>query len=56
MKKLLAVFLVLALLLGMNVLSAAADDVVTITVWSDNAHEKELRVRQVEQSLSVNCE
>lgn len=49
MKKTLAWFLTLTLLLGLSIFGALAEDTVTITVWSDNAHEKELRVKQVEE-------
>ena len=49
MKKILAVLLTLALLMGLGMFSALAEETVTITVWSDNAHEKELRVKQVEE-------
>ena len=47
MKKL-ALILALAVLMGLC-LSAFAEDVTTIYVWSDNAHEKELRNKQVEE-------
>ena len=49
MKKILASLLALTMLLGLCAFTAYADDTVTITVWSDNAHEKELRVKQVEE-------
>ena len=49
MKKPLAFLLAMAMLLSLCAFTAYADDVVTITVWSDNAHEKELRVKQVEE-------
>ena len=49
MKKHLAFLLAMAMLLSLCAFTAYADDVVTITVWSDNAHEKELRVKQVEE-------
>ena len=49
MKKLLALALALGLLLGMCSFAQADGDVITITVWSDNAHEKVLRDQQVEE-------
>ncbi len=49
MKKLFALILALALLLGLCSFAHADDEVITITVWSDNAHEKVLRDQQVEE-------
>ena len=40
MKKILAFLLSLTMVLGLCAFTAYADDVVTITVWSDDAHEK----------------
>ena len=48
MKKALAFILALTMLAGLCVF-AQAEDVTTIYVWSDNAHEKELRIKQVEE-------
>lgn len=48
MKKLIAWILALAMVLGLCAF-AQAEDVTTIYVWSDNAHEKELRNKQVEE-------
>ncbi len=49
MRKTLSWILVLSMLLSLCAFAGAlADDVTTITVWSDNAHEKELRNKQVE--------
>ena len=48
MKKLVSLVLALAMLMSLCAF-AHADDVVTIRIWSDNAHEKELRVKQVDE-------
>ena len=48
MKKVLALIMALAMLAGLCVF-AQAEDVTTIYVWSDNAHEKELRNQQIEE-------
>ena len=52
MKRVLYFCLILSLLLFNLSLGAIADQSVqmeTITVWSDNAHEKELRIKQVDE-------
>ncbi len=52
MKRFLALALALMMvlpLLGMTAAFAEAVTMETITVWSDNAHEKELRMKQVEE-------
>ena len=48
MKKTLALVLALVMLAGLCAF-AHAEDVTTIYVWSDNAHEKELRNQQIEE-------
>ena len=50
MKKTLAWILALIMVLSLcTFIGAMAEDVTTIYVWSDNAHEKELRNKQIEE-------
>ncbi len=49
MKKVTALILALAMLLGICSFAQAEGEVIEIRVWSDNAHEKELRNKQVEE-------